>query len=77
MTSWLSLSLTNIHDGVFNNMFLIYDNNKITIFDLFAFKKDITDIIGLPPDTLYTIAEIAQAISNDQKKFSTYVIILH
>ena len=69
MSSWPNLSLTNIHDGTFNNLFIIYDNNAVNIFDLFAFKKDIIDITGLPPNTLNTLQEMAQAINNDPNFF--------
>ena len=64
-TNFTGLSLTNIHDGIFNNLSLVYNNNIINIFDLFAFKKDLIDITGLAPTTLNTLQEIASAINND------------
>ena len=60
-----TVSLTNIHDGIYNNLFLIKNNNAVNIWDTFALKSDITNITGLAPDTLNTLSELAEAIGND------------
>ena len=67
-----SLSLTNTRDGTFNNLSLVYDNNVKNVLDLFAFKDDIANITGLPPATLNTLQELANAI-NDDPNFFNYV----
>ena len=69
-TNFLGLNLNNLHNWIFDNISLVYDNNVIDIFDLFALKKDVIDVIGgLPPDTLNTLKEIADALNNDPQFF--------
>ena len=69
MTSWPSLSLTNQHDATFNNLSIIYNNNKLNIFDIFCTKQELQNVIGLAPATLDTLQEIAASIDNDPNFF--------
>ena len=64
-----SLNLANTETGVFNNVFLLKNTGHASIYDIFALKTDISDIMGLPPDTLNTLQEIANAINNDPNFF--------
>ena len=69
MSSFDGLSLTNTRDGVFNRLALVYNNDIIDIFNIFALRGDITSITGLPPSTLNTLQELAAAINNDPDFF--------
>jgi hypothetical protein len=69
MSSFDGLSLTNTRDGVFNRLALVYNNDIIDIFNIFALRGDITSITGLPPATLNTLQELAAAINNDPDFF--------
>ena len=63
------LSLTNSRDLTCNNIYLNYDNDIKNILDIFAFKGDITNIVGLPPSTLNTLQELATALNNNPNFF--------
>ena len=67
-----SLSLTDTRDGTFDNLSIIYGEAVENVFDLFAFKADTANITGLPPATLNTLHELANAI-NDDPNFFNYV----
>ena len=64
-----SLNIANNELGVFNNIYMLKNNGQASIYDIFALKTDISDIIGLPPDTLNTLQELANAIGNDPNFF--------
>jgi hypothetical protein len=59
------LSLTNSKDIVCNTVRSINGDDLQDIFDVFLLKTEAGDIIGIPPDTLNTLQEIADAIGND------------
>ena len=69
MSSFDGLSLTNTRDAIFNHLALIYNSEVKDIFDIFALRGDITAITGLPPATLNTLQELANAINNDPDFF--------
>ena len=50
-----NLSLTGLRDIKANNIFLNYLNDIKNVLDVFALKNELTQIIGLPPQTLDTI----------------------
>ena len=54
------LSLTNSRDITCNNIYLNYNNDIENILDICSFKSDITNIIGLPPETLNTLQELCE-----------------
>ena len=68
----MPVSLTNSIDIVANSVSL-YDANQVkNILDLFLKKTDaITQIIGVPPETLNTIQKLAESINNDQTFYNT------
>ena len=67
-----TLSLTNSKDIIANSISLIIGNRVVDLNDLFLTKdSSITDIIGIAPENLDTIAEIAAAINNDNNDFGT------
>ena len=68
------LSLTNTRDIKCNNIYLNYNNEIKDIKDIFSFKSDISSITGLPPETLNTLQELANA-SNKNPDFFNYVNI--
>ena len=67
-----NLSLTNTRDIKANNIYLNYLNDIKNILEIFALKNDLTDIIGLPPETLDTIQKLAEALGN-RPDFFNYV----
>ena len=67
-----TLSLTNSKDIIANSISLIIGNRLVNLTDLFLTKESsVSDIIGLAPSDLDTIAEIAAAINNDSHVFGT------
>ena len=67
-----TLSLTNSKDIIANSISLIIGNKVVDLNDLFLTKdSSVSDIIGLAPEDLDTIAEIAAAINNDNNVFGT------
>ena len=61
-----TLSLTNSKDIIANSISLLIGNKVVDLNDLFLTKdSSVSDIIGLAPEDLDTIAEIAAAINND------------
>ena len=66
-----NLSLTNSVDIVCNSLKLIQNNDLIDIFSLFLLKSEGANIVGIPPATLNTLQEIANAIGDDADFFNT------
>jgi hypothetical protein len=66
-----NLSLTNSIDMVANSVALISGNSVIDILDLFLTKDDGNDILGIPPETLNTLQELAEALGNDSDFINT------
>ena len=66
------LSLTGTHDAIFNHLSLIFENDVKDIFSIFALKGDITNITGLPPDTLNTLQKLADALGDRPDFFLLY-----
>ena len=68
----MPVTLTNSKDIVANSVPL-YDANQVkNILGLFLKKTDaITQIIGVPPETLNTIQRLAESINNDQTFYNT------
>ena len=67
-----TLSLTNSKDIIANSISLIIGNKVVNLTELFLTKESsVSDIIGLAPEDLDTIAEIAAAINNDSNVFGT------
>ena len=67
-----TLYLTNSKDSIANSISLIIGNKVVDLNDLFLTKdSSITDIIGIAPENLDTIAEIAASINNDDHVFGT------
>jgi len=65
------LNLNNSKNIIADSVFLIQGDDLININDLFLTKDEGSDIVGLPPDTLNTLQEIANAIGNDSDFFNT------
>ena len=65
-----NLSLTNSKDIVCNSLRIAQNNNLVDIFKLFLLN-DAADIVGIAPDDLNTLQEIAAAIGNDADFFNT------
>ena len=59
------LSLTNSVDIVCNSLKLIQNKDLIDIFSLFLLKSEGADIVGISPENLNTIQELANALGND------------
>ena len=64
------LSLTNSREIKANNIYLNYDNDIKNILQIFALKNELTDVIGLPPETLDTLQKLADALGNNPDFFN-------
>ena len=60
-----TLNLNNTERIICDSIFLIRGDDITNIYDLFLSKSDASDIVGLPPETLNTLQEIANSIGND------------
>ena len=60
-----TLNLNNTERIICDSIVLTRNDDIINIYDLFSSKSDAADIVGLPPDTLNTLREIANSIGND------------
>ena len=58
------LSLTNSNDIVCNSARIINGDLLQDIFDIFLTKGEGADIVGVAPDVLNTLGEIAESIGN-------------
>ena len=67
MTSNNGLSLTNTRDVKANTIYLNYNSDIIHILEIFAFKNDVNNIIGLVPTTLDTSQKLAEALGNNHE----------
>ena len=72
-----TLNLDNTERIICDRRFLIRDDNIINIHDLFLGKSDAADIVGLPPETLNTLQEIANSIGNDADCLNTITTQIH
>ena len=59
------LSMSKSKDLICHSIHLIDSNEMVNIRDLFFTKDEASDIVGISPETLNTIQEVAQAIGND------------
>ena len=66
-----TLNLNNTEQIICDSIFLIRGDEIKNIHDLFLSKSDGADIIGLAPETLNTLQEIANSIGNDADFFNT------
>ena len=61
----IPVSLTNSREIVANSVSLCDEDSVDNILDLFLTKADaITQIVGIPPETLNTIQKLAESINN-------------
>ena len=68
----MPISLTNTIHIVANSVSLYEADTVKNILDLFLKKTDaITQIIGVPPETLNTIQKLVDSINNDQHFYNT------
>ena len=65
------LSLTNSKDIVCNSFSLISGNSLFNVVDLFLTKSEGANKVGIAPETLNTIQEVANALNNDPAFFAT------
>ena len=66
-----SVNINNTERIIADSIFLIDNDNLTDIRSLFLFRTEASDIVGIPPDTLNTLQEIANAINNDPNFFQT------
>ena len=69
-----NLSMNNSKDLICNSIRLVNKNEMKDINDIFLSKNDAAAIVGIAPDTLNTLQEIAESINNDNN-FSKQLII--
>ena len=65
-----TLSLTNSKDLICNSLRIIHGDELQDVFKLFLLKSEGADIVGISPESLNTLQEIANAIGNDAQFFS-------
>ena len=66
-----TLNLNNTERIICDSIFLTRDGDIINRYDIVLSKGDAADIVGLPPDTLNTLQEIANSMGNDADFFGT------
>ena len=66
-----SVNINNTERIIADSIFLIDNDNLTDIRSLFLYRTEANDIVGIPPDTLDTLQEIANAINNDPNFFQT------
>ena len=66
-----SVNINNTERIIADSIFLIDNNDLIDIRSLFLYRTEASEIVGIPPDTLNTLQEIAEAINNDPNFFQT------
>ena len=66
-----TLNLNNTERISCDSTYLIRRDETINIYDLFLSRNDAADIVGLPPETLNTLQEIASSIGNDAVLLNT------
>ena len=66
-----SVNINNTESIIADSIFLIDSDNLTDIRSLFLYRTEASDIVGIPPDTLNTLQEIADAINNDPNFFQT------
>ena len=66
-----NLSLTNSKDIVCNSLRIINETDTTDVFNLFLLKSEAADIVGIPPETLSSLQELAAAIGGDAAFFAT------
>ena len=66
-----TLNLNNTERRICDSIFLIRGDDITNIYVLLLRKSDASDIVGLPPETLNTLQEIANSIGNDIDFFNT------
>ena len=64
-----ALNLNNTEQIICDSIFLIKGDDIKNIYDLSSSKCDAADIVGLPPETLNTLQEIANSTGNDAGLF--------
>ncbi len=72
--SMRNLSLTNSVDIVCNSLKFIRDNELVDFYDivgLFLLRTEGADIVGIPPETLNSLQELAAALGNDSDFFNS------
>ena len=66
-----NLSMNNSKDFICNSLHLVTKNDMKNINDIFLLKNDAAVLVGIAPETLNTLQEIAQSINNDNNFFQT------
>ena len=64
-----SVNINNTERIIADSIFLIDNDNLTDIRSLFLYRTEASDLMGIPPDTLNTLQEIADAITNDPNFF--------
>ena len=59
------LNLTNSKDLFVNSLSIIQENDYRDIFDIFLTKGEAGDIVGIAPEDLNSLQELANALGND------------
>ena len=65
MSSLSQLSLSNTERVIADSIFLIVDSELKDIYDIFLTKSDASTIVGLDPQTIIILQDIANQIGNN------------
>ena len=67
-----TLTLTNSKDIICNSISLIQGTSVVDLTNLFLLKNSaVQDLIGIAPEDLNTISELAASLNNDSNFFTT------
>ena len=66
-----NLSMNNSNDLICNSIHIVNKNEKKDINEIILSKNDAEASVGIAPDTLNTLQEIAESINNDNNFFQT------
>ena len=69
-----NISMNNSKDWICNSIHLVNKSQMKYMNAIFLTKDEASDIVGIAPDTLNTIQEIAESINNDNT-FANHLIL--
>ena len=71
-----SLNLTNFKTGIFNDIYMVENTGRTSIYDMFGSKTDVSNLGGISTTTLSQIVDTITAISTLNSALSDKVSTL-
>lgn len=66
-----ALNLTNVKTGIFNDIFMVENTGRTSIYDIFGSKTDVSNLAGISTTTLTQISSTITAISTLNSALAT------